>query len=106
MSFDLNKILSQAQQVQEEFEKIKNEAASQRVVGESGGGMVQVTMTGAQKVIAVKIAPELINPQEITMLQDLIVAAVNRATEESAKLMQGKMSGLSGMMPNIPGLNI
>ncbi len=106
MKFDLQNIMQQAQKMQSEMESIKNELNYKTVTAESGGGMVTVVMTGTHRITSVKIAPELVNPNEITMLQDLIVAAVNKANEAVGELAQQEMGKVSGMLPNIPGLNL
>jgi len=106
MKFDLQSLLGQAQKIQEEIQKIKNELADKTVTGESGGGMVSVTMNGANKVISVRIAKELVNPNEVEILEDLIVAAINIASEKAAELAAAEMSKATGMLPNIPGFNL
>jgi hypothetical protein len=106
MKFDLQSILGQAQKIQEEIQKIKAELASKTVTAESGGGMVTVTMNGANKVVSIKIAKEIVNPDEVEILEDLIVAAVNIATEKAAELAAAEMNKAASMLPNIPGLNL
>lgn len=106
MKFDLQSILGQAQKIQEEIQKIKAELASKTVTAESGGGMVSVTMNGANKIVSIKIAKEIVNPDEIEILEDLIVAAVNLATEKASELAASEMNKAANMLPNIPGLNL
>ncbi len=106
MKLDMEGLFQQVQKMQQEMERLKSEMASKTVVGESGGGMVSVTMNGASKVLAIKIAPELINPEEIDILEDLIVAAVNKANDKAADLVSNEMNKFGGMLPNIPGLNL
>lgn len=92
--------------MQTEMERIKRELAAKTVVGESAAGMVTVTMNGANRVLSVKIASELVNPYEVEMLEDLVLAAINNATEKAAALAGDEMNKMGGMMPNIPGLNL
>lgn len=106
MKFNMQQMLQQAQKVQEEMEKVKKEAKNKRVTSEAGGGMVKVTMNGDQEVLELKIAPEAIDPDDVEMLEDLIVAAVNKATQDAAKMVQDEMGKLGGMLPNIPGMNL
>ena len=106
MKFDLQNIMQQAQKMQSEMETIKKELSYKTVSAESGGGMVTVVMSGTHKLSSVKIAPELINANEITMLEDLIVAAVNKATDAAGDLAHQEMTKVSGMLPNIPGINL
>ena len=106
MKFDLQNIMQQAQKMQSEMENVKKELSYKQVTAESGGGMVSVTMTGTHQLTSVRIAPELLAANDIGMLQDLIVAAVNKATEAAGELAHQEMNRVSGMLPNIPGLNL
>lgn len=106
MNFDMQGLLEQAKKMQQELEKVKSDLAQKRVVGESGAGMVTVTMNGANKVLSIKIAKEIVNPEDIEMLEDLVVAAVNSASEKVANLANSQMNNLGSMLPNIPGLNL
>jgi len=106
MKFDLQNILQQAQQMQVEVERKRQELNSKIVEAESGGGMVKIKMTGNNRVTELKISKEIVNPEDIEMLEDLIIAAVNKASQEVDSLTQEEMGALSNMMPNIPGLNL
>ncbi len=101
----MQSILEQAQKMQSVLENSKKELALKRVEGESGGGMVKVVMTGENKVVSIKIAKEIVNPDDVEMLEDLVVAAVNKASENAAQMIAQEMNKASGFMPNIPGLN-
>jgi nucleoid-associated protein EbfC len=105
MKFDMQKILQQAQKVQQEMEKVKEEAKNKIITSESGGGMVKVTMNGNQDLLEIKLSKEVVDPNDIEMLEDLIVAAVNKAIQDSGELVRQDMSKLGGMLPNIPGMN-
>lgn len=96
--FDLSQLMQQAQQMREQMEYLQKGLAMQTVEGSAGGGMVKVTMTGAQQVTAVIIDPSALQ-EDRDMLQDLIVAAVNNAIEKSKALAQER---LGSMLP--PGL--
>lgn len=96
--FDLSELMRQAQHMREQMEYMQRGLATQSVEGSAGAGMVKVTMTGAQQVTAVKIDPAVLG-EDIEMVQDLVVAAVNSALEKSKALAQQQ---LGSMLP--PGL--
>ncbi len=99
----LGDIMRQAQMFQEQMAKVQEEAGSKTVEAASGGGMVNVVVNGRGEVILLKIEPEVVNPQDIAMLQDLIVAAVNEALKKSQEMMKEEMGRLTGGL-KIPGL--
>lgn len=98
-------IFKQAQQFQEKLEKIQAELAEARVEGSSGGGMVRAIANGKQEIVELKIEKEVVDPGEVGMLQDLILAALAQAREKAAALAQEKMSTLTGglKIPGLPG---
>ncbi len=90
-------------QLQARIQKMQDDLASQTVEGSAGGGAVTVTITGQLKVQAVKIKPEVIDPDDAEMLEDLVLAAVNDAIQKSQELQAKRLSALTGGM-KIPGL--
>ena len=96
-------LMKQAQKMQQEMGKIQEESKKKTVEATSGGGMVTVTANGAMEVLSVKIERDVVNPDDIEMLQDLIAAAVNEALRRAQQMVSDDMSKISGGM-NIPGL--
>lgn len=104
---DIQDVMKKAQEMQQQMAKVQEELANKTVSAESGGGMVKVTANGKQQILQIKIEKNVIDPADAEMLEDLIVAGVNKALEASQKLAQEEMKKVtSGILPNIPGLNI
>ena len=104
---NIQDVMKQAQEVQQRIAKVQEELADKTVTAESGGGMVKVTVNGKQRILQIKIEKDVINPADAEMLEDLIVAGINKALEESQKMAQEEVKkATAGMLPNIPGLNI
>jgi DNA-binding YbaB/EbfC family protein len=97
---NIQKLMKQAQQMQE---KMQRELATLEVEAAAGGGMVSVRMNGHKQVLGVKIDPEVMDPEDPEMLQDLIVAAIGEASRKVEETMQEKMGALTGGL-GIPGL--
>ena len=92
-----------AQQMQQEMQRIEGELRDAQVDGSAGGGVVKATVTGKQELVSVTIDPSAVDPSDVEMLQDLIVAAVNDALASSRRLAEEKMSAVTGGL-RIPGL--
>lgn len=93
----------QLQKLQEEFAKTQQRLGEESVEVAVGGGMVKVVMNGNQKLLSVAISPEAVDPEDVEMLQDMILAAVNEAIERSQGLAADKMGALTGGL-QLPGL--
>lgn len=91
------------QQMQERLLKAQEELGKETVEGTAGGGAVKVVMTGHQKVQSVSIDPEVVDPEDVEMLQDLVVAAVNEAVAKSHELASKRLGSVTGGI-KIPGL--
>ncbi len=99
MKMNMNKLM---QQVQDAQKKLQDELTQMRVTGSSGGGMVEVTLDGTKQMVAIKIDPQAVNPEDVEMLQDLIVAAYNEAHRKVDEEASQKMGALTGNI-KIPG---
>ncbi|HKI78295.1 MAG TPA: YbaB/EbfC family nucleoid-associated protein [Ignavibacteriaceae bacterium] len=98
-------MLKQVQKMQEEMQKVQGELGNITVTEEAGGGMIKATANGNKEIISVEIDPQVINSEEKDILEDLVVAAVNKALGSAAKLAEEEMSKVTkGMLP--PGLNM
>jgi nucleoid-associated protein EbfC len=96
-------MMSQLQKLQEEMAKTQEKLGEETVEVTAGGGSITAVMTGHQKLVSIKIAQEVVDPDDVEMLQDLILAVINEAIERSQGLAADRMSGLTGGL-NIPGL--
>ena len=105
MNPELMKALEQVQKMQEEVTKMQESLGSVTASAEAGGGMVKVIANGKGELISIKLEKEVIDPNEQEMLEDLVVAAANRALSKAKELADEKMSSVANnFMPNIPGL--
>ena len=96
-------LMKHAQKMQQEMGKIQEESKKKTVEATAGGGMVTVTANGAMEIISINIERDVVNPDDIEMLQDLISAAVNEALRRAQQMVSDDMSKISGGL-NIPGL--
>ena len=99
----MGKMMKQAQQLQTKMMKMQEELADKTIEASAGGGMVKVVANGRQQVVSLEIEKEVVDPDDVEMLQDLVLAAVNDALAKSQEMVSGEMSKLTGGM-NIPGL--
>jgi len=93
-----------AMQMQQEMARIQQELGEARVDGSAGGGAIRAVVTGKQELVSVTIEPEAVDPADIEMLQDLVVAAINDALEASRRLAEQRMGALTGMTGGLGGL--
>jgi DNA-binding YbaB/EbfC family protein len=99
----MGKIMKQAQKMQERMLRMQEELASKTVEATAGGGMITAVVNGKYELVSLKIEREVVDPEDIEMLQDLIVAAVNEGVRKSQEMAQEEMAKVTGGL-NIPGL--
>lgn len=100
---NMNQMMKQVRKLQEQMQQIQAELKNKTVEGTAGGGMVTVTMNGHKEVLAVRIQPEAVDPDDVEMLEDLVRAAINNALKAVDELIERDMGKLAGGL-NLPGL--
>ncbi|KJS18001.1 MAG: nucleoid-associated protein [Peptococcaceae bacterium BRH_c4b] len=103
MGGNMAKMMKQVQKMQADMAKMQEELGDRTVETTAGGGVVKVVANGKQEITLVEIKPEAVDPEDVEMLQDLILTAVNAALNQSRDMMSKEMSKLTGGL-NIPGL--
>ena len=105
--FDMMKMMGKVKEMQSKMKEAQEKLADIHVTGEAGAGMVKATVNGQKKVLSVEIDPSLLNESDKEMVQDLVVAAVNKAQEEAEIQAREEIKrSTDGIMPNIPGLDL
>jgi hypothetical protein len=99
----MGNIMKQAQMMQKRMAQLQEELVAQRIEATAGGGMVKAVVSGKQQLISLTIDPKAVDPDDVEMLQDLVVAAVSEALKQSQKIADEEMAKITGGM-NIPGL--
>lgn len=100
---NMNSMMKQAQKLQKKMLQAQQDLATKTIEASSGGGMVKVVANGAQKIESIILEKEVVDPEDVEMLQDLVLAAVNDALKKSQDMVSAEMGKLTGGM-NIPGL--
>jgi DNA-binding YbaB/EbfC family protein len=103
MAKGMGELMKQMQAMQARMEQMQEELAEKRIEASSGGGMVKVVANGKQEILEIKIDPEVVNKDDVEMLEELVLAAVNQAREKASELQMEGLSGLTGGL-KIPGL--
>lgn len=103
MNMNMNKMMKQVQEMQKQMARAQEELAHEEVEASAGGGMVTVKVSGDLSVKSIKIDPGAVDPEDVEMLEDMVLAATNEALRSAQELAAGKMNGLTGGL-NIPGL--
>ncbi len=99
----MGNMLKQAQKLQGKMTKMQEELAQKTVEASAGGGMVKVVASGQQQIVSIEIEKEVVDPEDVDMLQDLVLTAVNDALARSQEMMSSEMNKLTGGV-NIPGM--
>ncbi len=99
----MGNMMKQAQKLQSQMLKLQEELAQKTVESSAGGGMVTVVANGRQQIVSIKIESEVVDPEDVDMLQDLVLAAVNDALSKAQEMVTSEMGKLTGGL-NIPGL--
>lgn len=100
---NMNKLMKQVQKMQKDMEKLQDELMEKTVEATAGGGVVKAVANGKKQLVSIELDPEIVDPEDIDMLQDLILAASNEALQKAEEMVAKEMSKLTGGM-NIPGM--
>lgn len=103
---NMSKMMKQVQKMQADMARVQEELGSKTVEATAGGGMVTVVANGRQEIVSITIDPEAVDPDDVEMLQDLVMAAVNEALRSSKEMATNEMAKVTGMLdiPGLPGL--
>lgn len=99
---NMNQMIKQAKKMQEQMAKMQTELQERVVEASSGGGAVTAKVNGRQELLEIKIKPEVVDPEDVEMLEDLVLAVINDAIKQSQDMVSGEMSKITGGL-NIPG---
>ncbi len=100
---NMSQMIKQAKKMQEQMEKVQGELQEKILETSAGGGAISVKVNGKQEILEIKIKPEVVDPEDVEMLEDLILTVVNDAIKKSQEMVSGEMSKITGGF-NIPGL--
>ncbi|MBA4551225.1 YbaB/EbfC family nucleoid-associated protein [Thermoactinomyces vulgaris] len=100
---NMNQMMKQVKKMQQEMAKAQQELEKKEVEGTAGGGVVKVRMNGHKQLLGIEISPEVVDPGDVEMLQDLITAAINEAMKQAEELVAKDLGKFTGGL-NIPGL--
>ncbi|MFA5536392.1 MAG: YbaB/EbfC family nucleoid-associated protein [Bacillota bacterium] len=100
---NMNKMMKQVQKMQADMARMQVELEDRTVSASAGGGVVEVVANGKQELVSIKINPDAVDPEDVEMLEDLVLTAVNNALKQSQEMVANEMSKITGGM-NLPGL--
>jgi DNA-binding YbaB/EbfC family protein len=101
---NINNLMRQAQKMQKEMAKVQEELQERTVEASAGGGAISVVVSGKKEILEINIKPEVVDPEDVEMLQDLIMAAVNEALRKADEMVNSEMSKFTGGLGGFPGL--
>lgn len=105
--FDMNKMMEKVKEVQDKMKAAQEHLADVTATGESGGGMVKAVVNGKKQIVDLEVDSELMKPEDKEMMQDLVIAAVNKALVEiDTKVKEEMKKSTEGLLPNIPGFDL
>ena len=103
---NIQKMMKEAQKMQERLAKAQSDLANESIDVSAGGGKVNVTVNGAGDITAIKISPDVVDPQDVEMLEDLVLSGIREAQEASRKLQADTMGKVTGGLGGLPGFGI
>ena len=103
---NIQKMMKEAQKMQERLAKAQSDLAHESIDVSAGGGKVNVTVNGAGDITAIKISPDVVDPQDVEMLEDLVLSGIREAQDASRKLQADTMGKVTGGLGGLPGLGI
>jgi nucleoid-associated protein EbfC len=105
---NMNKMMAQVQKMQQEMQEAQEQLAKETVTASAGGGAVKATITGSMELVSIEIDPEVVDPEDVEMLQDMVLAAVNEAMTSSQEMASKRLGGITGGLGDLglgmPGL--
>ena len=103
---NMGKMMQQVQKMQQDMERLQAEIDQKTVEAQAGGGVVRVVCNGAMEIIEVEIDPDVVDPEDVDLLRDLVIAAVNEALREAREMVNEEMQKITGglNLPNLPGI--
>lgn len=99
---NMNNMIKQAQKMQKDMMKVQEELEQRQIEASAGGGAITVVVTGKKELVSIKIKPEVVDPDDVELLQDLILAAVNEAIRQAEEMVSSEMGKLTGGL-GLPG---
>lgn len=100
---NMGKMMKQVQKMQKQMKKLQEELEEKTVEATAGGGVVKAVVSGKKELVELKIDPDVVDPDDVEMLQDLVTAAINEAMRKAEEMMQSELSKLTGGL-NLPGI--